>query len=630
MSPSLVGRPRAGGVGGTRPDRYKWTVLVNTTLGVFMAMMNTSVVIISLPAIFRGIHVDPLQASNIGLLLWLLQGYMVVTAVLVVTLGRIGDLFGRVRMYNAGFAVFTLGSIALALSPVTGPTGALVLILLRVLQGIGGALLMANSMAILTDAFPVQERGMALGINIVAGISGSFLGLLVGGLLADVDWRLVFLVSVPFGVAGTLWAYWKLHDTGVRSPARIDWWGNASFALGLVLLMVGLTYGLMPYGGHSMGWTNPSVVAALAGGAAVLGLFAWIESRVPDPMFHLGLFRIRAFLGAGLANLLSNMGRGGLQFMLILWLQGIWLPLHGYSFASTPLWSGIYLVPMSIGYLLSGPLAGRLSDRFGQKWFSAIGMLGAAVTFGALLFLPVDFSYPVFAALVLANGVFTGLFSAPNTTTLMNAVPPGQRGAASGMRATFMNAGFVLSISIFFSLMIVGLAATLPSAMSAGLRSQGVPVAVAHRIAGLPPVGTLFAAFLGYNPMRTLLGPHVLAGIGSAHAATVTGKAFFPSLISGPFHQGLVVAFTASAALCALAGLASIWAGDEQHAGEPEAASRPGAVGASPSASPPPGGDGEGTLGDESRRAVPGPDDPIGATPEAPGAAVGMRASGHR
>ncbi|MHB8329468.1 MAG: MFS transporter [Acidimicrobiales bacterium] len=547
------------------PDRYKWTALTNTTLGVFMAMMNTSVVIISLPAIFRGIHVDPLQPANIGLLLWLLQGYMVVTAVLVVTLGRIGDLFGRVRMYNAGFAVFTLASIALATSPATGTNGALVLIILRVVQGIGGALLMANSMAILTDAFPVKERGMALGINIVAGISGSFLGLLVGGLLADVEWRLVFLVSVPFGLAGTLWAYLKLHDTGVRTRARIDWWGNTTFALGLVLIMIGLTYGLMPHGGHSMGWTGPWVLTEILGGAGVLVLFTWIEVKVSEPMFHLALFRTRAFLGAGLANLLSNMGRGGLQFMLILWLQGIWLPLHGYSFQSTPLWSGIYLVPMSIGYLVSGPMAGRFSDHFGQRWFSTVGMLGAAATFLALLFLPVNFHYLWFAVLVLLNGIFTGLFSAPNTTTMMNAVPANQRGAASGMRATFMNSGFVLSIGIFFSLMIVGLASTLPAAMSSGLLAQGIPTAVAHRVASLPPVGTLFAAFLGYNPMRTLLGPHVLARIGPIHAATVTGKTFFPSLISAPFHHGLVVAFTASAVLCALAGLASLWAGDDQH-----------------------------------------------------------------
>ena len=544
------------------PDRYKWTALVNTTLGVFMAMLNTSIVIISLPAIFRGIHVDPLQPGNIGLLLWLLQGYMIVTAVLVVTLGRIGDLFGRVRMYNAGFAVFTVASVALAASPVNGPGGALVLIVLRVVQGIGGALLMANSMAILTDAFPVNERGMALGINMVAGISGSFLGLLVGGLLSAVDWRWIFLVSVPFGVAGTAWAYLKLHDTGERAPARIDWWGNATFAGGLVLVMIGLTYALMPYGGHSMGWTSPWVLTELFGGAALLAVFVLVETHVADPMLHLGLFRIRAFVGAGLANLLSSMGRGGLQFMLVLWLQGIWLPLHGYSFESTPLWSGIYLLPLSIGYLASGPLAGRLSDRYGQRWFSTVGMLGAAVTFVAVLLLPVNFHYLPFAVLVLVNGIFVGLFAAPNTTTMMNAVPAGQRGAASGMRATFTNSGFVLSIGIFFTLMIVGLATSLPSAMFHGLVSQGVPAPKAHQVSRLPPVGTLFAAFLGYNPMRTLLGPAVLGHIGPAHAAVVTGKQFFPSLISAPFHRGLVVAFGASALLCAAAAVASVWAGD--------------------------------------------------------------------
>ena len=546
----------------THPDRYKWTVLVNTTLGVFMALLNTSIVIISLPAIFRGIHVDPLQASNIGLLLWLLQGYMIVTAVLVVTLGRIGDMFGRVRMYNAGFAVFTLGSIALAASPVSGSGGALLLIALRIVQGIGGALIMANSMAIITDAFPVTERGMALGINIVAGISGSFLGLLVGGLLSAINWRWVFLVSVPFGVAGTLWAYLKLRDTGVRTKARIDWWGNASFALGLVLIMIGLTYGLMPSGGHSTGWTSPWVLLELVGGVATLVVFVVIEANVRDPMLNLSLFRVRAFTGAGVANLLSNMGRGGLQFMLVLWLQGIWLPLHGYSFVSTPLWSGIYMVPLSVGYLASGPMAGRLSDRYGQRWFSTVGMIGAAATFVALLFVPINFHYPVFAALLLVNGTFVGLFSAPNTTTMMNAVPADQRGAASGMRATFMNSGFVLSIGMFFSLMIVGLAATLPHAMLHGLEAQGVPASSAQRVASLPPVGTLFAAFLGYNPMGTLLGHQVLAHIGPARAAVVTGKRFFPSLIAGPFHRGLVVAFSASALLCAAAGVASVWAGD--------------------------------------------------------------------
>jgi MFS family permease len=548
--------------GAPASDRYRWIVLSNTTLGVFIAGINQSIVIISLPAIFRGIHLDPLQPSNIGYLLWLLQGYMVVTAVLVVTLGRIGDIFGRVRMYNAGFALFTAASIALAAMPFSGSTGASVLIGLRIVQGVGGAFLMANSTAILTDAFPPEKRGFAIGFNIIAAVAASFIGLLAGGLLADINWRLVFLVSVPFGLFGTVWAYLKLHDSGVRRVARIDYLGNFTFAVGLVLVMVGLTYGLQPYGGRSMGWLSPWVDAELLGGIGLLVLFVFVESRVTDPMFHIQLFRIRSFLGATVASLLASMGRGGLQFMLILWLQGIWLPLHGYSFESTPLWAGIYLVPMSIGFLATGPISGRLSDRYGQRWFSTLGMVAAAVTFVLLLALPVNFPYPVFAVLILVNGLGVGMFAAPNTTTMMNSVPAEDRGAASGMRATSMNAGFVLSIGIFFSLMIVGLSSGLPAAMTHGLVSQGVPAATAAKVAALPAVATLFAVFLGVNPMRQLLGHHVLHQVGTAHANVITGKSFFPSLISGPFHNGLEIAFAASAMLCGLAAGFSWWAGD--------------------------------------------------------------------
>jgi MFS family permease len=421
---------------------------------------------------------------------------------------------------------------------------------------------MANSTAILTDAFPPEKRGFAIGFNIIAAVAASFIGLILGGLLADINWRLVFLVSVPFGLFGTVWAYLKLHDTGVRRAARIDYLGNITFACGLVLVMVGLTYGLQPYGGHAMGWLSPWVDAELLGGVALLSLFALVESRVVDPMFHIQLFRIRSFLGATVASLLASMGRGGLQFMLILWLQGIWLPLHGYSFESTPLWAGVYLVPMSIGFLASGPISGKLSDRYGQRWFSTLGMAAAAATFVLLLVLPVNFPYPVFALLILVNGLGVGMFSAPNATTMMNSVPAGDRGAASGMRATSMNSGFVLSIGIFFSLMIVGLSSGLPSAMSHGLASHGVPAATAARVAGLPAVATLFAAFLGVNPMRQLLGPHVLHQVGTAQANVITGKSFFPSLISGPFHSGLEIAFAASAVLCGLAAAFSWWAGD--------------------------------------------------------------------
>jgi MFS family permease len=548
---------------GAESPNYKWVVLSNTTLGTFMALMNASVVIISLPAIFRGIGVAPLDPGNTGLLLWMLQGYLVVTAVLVVTFGRIGDIFGRVRLYNAGFAVFTVASVALALSPVSGTGGALVLIGLRVVQGVGGALLMANSTAILTDAFDVSQRGMALGLNVVAGISGSFLGLLIGGIMSTIDWRLVFLVSVPFGIIGTIWAYVALHETAERQPARIDWWGNLTFGVGLVLILIGMTYAIQPYGGHTMGWTSPLVLFSLFGGLALLAAFVAIERRVKDPLMHLELFKIRAFAGGGVAMLFANMGRGGLQFLLIIWLQGIWLPLHGYNFIQTPLWSSIYLIPLSVGFLLAGPVSGALSDRIGPRWLTTGGMTLTAMSFFALIILPVNFAYPVFAALLLINGIGTGAFSAPNASSIMSSVPASQRGAASGIRATFMNSGFVLSIGLFFSLMVVGLASTLPAAVKSGLMAQGVGPAEAAHVSNLPPVGILFAAFLGYNPLSTLLGPS-LHQLSAAQQATVTSRWFFPHLISGAFHSGLIVSMSLSGLLCAVAAAMSWWAGSEQ------------------------------------------------------------------
>ena len=572
------------------PDRYKWTALSNTTLGMFMAMLDSSIVLISLPAIFNGIHLNPLEPANISYLLWMLMGYLVVTAVLVVFFGRMGDIFGRVRMYNAGFAVFTVASIALSLCPWTHAAGADWLIGWRIIQGVGGALLMANSTAILTDAFPVEERGMALGISMVAGISGSFIGLIVGGLLADWDWRAIFWINVPFGLFGTIWAYAKLRDTGVRIKAKLDWAGNLTFGVGLVLILVGITYGIQPYGGSTMGWTSPWVLGELIIGVALLALFCLIESRVEDPMFHLDLFKIRAFTAGNIAGLLSSIGRGGMQFILIIWLQGIWLPLHGYSFEKTPLWAGIYMVPLTLGFLLAGPTSGWLSDRYGAKWFTAGGMTLAAFTFLALMTLPADFSFPVFAVLIFLNGIGTGLFAAPNVTGIMNSVPARQRGAASGMRSTFQNTGMVLSIGLFFSLMIVGLASSLPSSMQSGLEAHGVPHADAVEVADTPPVGSLFAAFLGYNPMEQLLGhpsadggPSVLDKLPQDQADTITGKTFFPTLMSGPFMDGLRIAFSVSAVMCLVAALASLLRGGKYvHDEEPT----PGETDRTPDAGP--------------------------------------------
>jgi MFS family permease len=539
--------------------RYKWIVLTNTTIGMLIATVNSSIVIISLPAIFRGIKLDPLAPGNVSYLLWIIMGFLLVSAVFVVTFGRLGDMYGRVKLYNLGYLVFAAASVALALDPLTGGDGALWLIIWRIVQGVGGAMLFANSTAILTDVFPANQRGTALGINQVAAIAGSFIGLVVGGLLAEWDWRAVFWVSVPIGIAGTIWSYASLHEVGVRGHGKLDWPGNIAFAIGLSTLLAAITYGIQPYGGHSTGWTNPWVLAGLFGGAAMLVVFGVVETKVPEPMFDLGLFHSRIFLWANVAGLLTSIGRGGLQFMLIIWLQGIWLPLHGYAYEQTPLWAGIYLLPLTAGFLLAGPISGYLSDRYGQRLFAAGGALVVAMTFVGLLLLPVDFPYWAFAVLIGVNGIGSGLFSSPNASAVMGSVPARRRGAAAGMRGTTFNSGSALSIGVFFSLMIVGLASTLPTTLTAGLAGQGVPADVAQRIGDLPPVGSLFAAFLGYNPLAQLLGPSgVLATVPASARAALTGKEFFPHLISGPFHDGLIVVFSAAAVMMLIAAAASL------------------------------------------------------------------------
>ena len=547
--------------GGRQPGpHYKWIALSNTTLGVLMATINQSIVLIALPDIFRGIGVNPLSPGNTSYLLWMFMGFLVVTAVLVVSFGRLGDMFGRVRMYNIGFAVFTVASIFLAVTWLTGTDAALWLIIWRVVQGIGGAFLFANSTAILTDAFPANQRGTALGINSIAAISGSFLGLLLGGVLAPVNWHLVFLVSVPFGLFGTFWAYFMLHDLSERHRARMDWWGNVLFAAGLIAILVGITYGLEPYGGHAMGWTSPFVLSMIFGGLAALVVFCFVETRVEEPMFRLSLFRIRAFAAGNVANLMMGLARGGMQFTLIIWLQGIWLPRHGYSFSQTPLWAGIYLVPLTIGFLVSAPLSGWLSDRFGARAFTVFGALLTALSFAILMVMPVDFSYGIFALVLVLNGFASGLFASPNRAEIMNSVPASQRGAAGGTIATFTNASFVLSIGIFFSLIVAGLSSTLPGALSGGLISQGIPASAAHTIGHLPPIGVLFAAFLGYNPMKQLLGP-LLGHVSPGHAAYLTGRDFFPNVITQPFHSGLGLAFWFAIAAGVIAAIASLLTG---------------------------------------------------------------------
>ena len=547
---------------------YKWIALSNTTLGMLIATINSSIVLIALPDIFKGIGINPLDPSNTSYLLWMIMGFLIVTAVLVVSFGRLGDMYGRARMYNLGFLIFAVSSIMLAVTWMTGDAAALWLIGWRVVQGVGGAFLMANSSAILTDAFPANQRGLALGINGVAAVAGSFLGLVVGGVLAPINWHWVFLVSVPFGVVGTVWAYLKLHDTSPRQHAKLDWGGNITFAVGLIAVMVAITYGLQPYGGHSMGWTSPWVLGTLIGGFLVLGLFAVIEKRTENPLFDLSLFKIRVYSLGNLANLMASLGRGGLQFILIIWLQGIWLPQHGYSYEETPLWAGIYMLPMTVGFLISAPLSGVLSDRRGAAFFTTGGMIITALTFFLLTELPVNFSYPVFAALLVVNGIGMGMFTSPNRAEVMSSLPANARGVGAGMTATFQNSAMVLSIGIFFSLIVAGLSTSLPAAMSGGLTAHGVPAVDAQQIAQLPAIAVLFAAFLGYNPIEHLLGG-TLGQLPPDQASFLTGHSFFPSLITEPFADGLHVAFW-FAIVASLVAAAASWFGRPKPKKPPE------------------------------------------------------------
>jgi MFS family permease len=570
---STSARTRSPAAGTPDTDRYKWIALSNTTLAVLLATLDASITLIAMPDIFRGIHLDPLVPGNSFYLLWMILGYLVVSSVLIVSLGRLGDIYGRVRIYNLGFVIYTIASLLLAVDWMTGRDGALYLVIFRIVQGIGGACLLANAAAIVTDAFPVNQRGMALGINNIVGVSGLFAGLILGGLLAPVDWRLVFLISVPVGLFGTVWAYLKLEERSEPRPAAIDWWGNVTFALGLVLVMVAVTYGIRPYGSSPTGWGSPLVIALLAGSVTSLVAFAVIERRVAEPMFRLPLFRIRAFTFGTLSTFLAAVSRGGLMFMLIIWLQGIWLPLHGYGFTETPLWAGIYMLPLTIGLLIAGPASGYLSDRFGARPFATGGMIAAAVSFALLMMLPIDFAYPVFAAILLLQGISMGMFASPNRAAVMNSLPAADRGAGGGMNQTFQNSAQVLSVGIFFTLLIVGLSSSLPGALSSGLEAHGVSDGVAHQAGQTPPISVLFAAFLGYNPVQHLVGPHALAALPAHAHAALTGSTFFPHLISGPFSDGLDTAFTFAIVACLVAAAASMLRGGQYHHAEEPARS---------------------------------------------------------
>ncbi len=539
---------------------YKWIVLSNTTLGATMAAIDSSIVLISLPQIFSGLGVNPLVPANIGLLLWMLLGYMIVSSVCVVAFGRLSDMYGRVRLYNVGFIVFALASTLIYASSyfVTGTAGALSIILLRLFQAVGGAFLFANSAALLTDAFPHTERGMALGINGIAFAGGSIVGLIVGGLLAAIDWHLIFMISVPIGIAGAVWSYLALHEIAtMKKDQKLDIPGNVAFGASLAILLIALTYAMLPYGSAQTGWGNPLVLAGFAIGTALMLLFVWIELHSKDPMFKLNLFRNRSFAAGNISMLLAGIARGGLQLMLVIWLQGIWLPLHGVSFERTPLLAAIYMLPLTIGVLVSGPIFGKLSDKHGVNLFATLGMVLSAVGFAAMLALPVSFSLWPFVAVTFLLGVGQGMFISPNMAAIMNAVPPEDRGAAGGMRAALQNISYMFSIIIFFSLLVLGLGATLQHSMYTGLVAQGISNSTAATASNISPTGALFAAFLGYNPLKTLIPAGIFANLTAVQQAAIASTGFFPQLISPPFQQGIQTVLYLAIAMSIVAAIAS-------------------------------------------------------------------------
>ncbi len=543
---------------------YKWVALSNTTLGVLMASINANIILIAMPAIFRGIGLNPLSPDAFQYLLWLLFGYSIVTSTLLVTFGRISDMFGRVKLYNLGFAIFTVGSILLFLTPGRGSLGAEELILFRIVQGIGGAFLFSNSTAIITDAFSHKERGMALGINQVAFLVGSLLGIVLGGVLAYFDWRAVFLVSVPFGIIGTAWSYIKLRELGVTEKhPHMDWAGNATFAAGLTILLVGITYALLPYGSDPTGWSNPLVLGAIALGAILLMAFVLIERIAKDPMFRLELFRIRMFSAANLAGMMGAIARGGAMLILIIFLQGVWLPLHGFDYESTPFWSGIYMMPMLMGFVIMGPLSGWLSDRHGARALASAGLIITAVGLLMLTTLPYNFAYIDFASIIFLVGIGGGMFAAPNTAAIMNSVPPALRGVASGMRATLQNVGSTMSIAVFFTVIVLGLSTSLPGHLGASLAAAGAPE-LSSTVANLPPTTALFAAFLGYNPMKTLLSglpQNATLHLSANTTSTLESNTWFPNAIAGSFLSSLSLAFYIGAGLSIIGAIASIMRG---------------------------------------------------------------------
>jgi MFS family permease len=550
---------------------YKWTAMTTVFIATLIGSINMMIILIAIPAIFNGIHIDPL--NSFPYLLWILMGYMLVVAILLLSFGRLSDMYGRVKMFQLGFLIFTVGSILLYFTPSTGDAGALEIIIFRIVQAVGGALFMANSAAILADAFPSDERGKALGINTVAGMSGNILGLVLGGILAIFNWRYIFLVSVPFGLIGTILSFYKLKELSIKAvKTKLDIWGNLTFVSGITLLLIGVTYGLIPYGNNPMGWNNPWVIASMSIGLISLILFPIVETRVESPMFDLNLFKIKSFTFGILATLLSALARGGAMILIIILLQGIWLPLHGYSYASTPFWAGVYTIPLIIGMIVMAPISGILSDKYGPRWIATTGMTLVTLSFLLLIALPSNFSYIELGLILLLMGIGNGMFGSPNNASIMNSVSAEDRGVASGMMFTMFNTATPASIAIFFTIIVIGLTQRFPEAMTSSLSSIGA-VQLAPIMSNIPPTGALFSALLGYNPvsgiLSTLPAP-IVALIPHSTLNTLNSTTWFASTFENAFIPSLKISFYIAAIISAIAAILSALRGEKYiHNDEP-------------------------------------------------------------
>lgn len=528
--------------------KSKWIALSNTSIAIFIAFANYNMIIIALPQIFNSLRFNPTAPDALGYLIWLILGYMVVTSSLVVTFGRISDLKGRAKLYSLGFLIFAISSGLLSTVNGYGDSAVLEMIILRLFQGVGGGLLMVNSAAILTDYFPKNELGKALGLNQVSGLVGGVAGLIIGGVLSVINWRYIFLLDFVVGIIGTLWSFKSLRDVQKPIKQPLDIIGNILFALGITLLLISVTYGLLPYHNQQLGWGNPFVITGLIISFLTIGMFVFVERKVKNPMFDLSLFKIRDFSVANFTNFIASMARQGILLMMLVLLQGIWLPLHGVPYSQTPFWAGLYLIPNMLGFAALGPISGILSDRYGSKVLTSLGLFISALGFFLLSLLPYDFQLWQFFAISFLMGAGMGLFSSPNMADIMASVPVQKRGAASGMRASLQNTASAISVALYFSVVITGMAATLNSSIESALSSYGI-----HLNVNLPAAVAIFSALLGYDPLSSLA-----SSLPTSVASHIDTPAFFITAIAPSFISGFRLMLNISAALLVLSGILSL------------------------------------------------------------------------